>query len=98
MKEEKEKPSGVPEFISYFFLFPNPSTKPSISPTGPPPTVDYALPHCKPENLYTLLSCFLISISQQKLTNTVSKVSQTLMSSFTCPEINGREKQCMPWG
>lgn len=64
-----------------------------------PITRDHALPNRKPEkNLHSLLTCFLISTYYTTESNTVSEVSQTLMGSFTCPEINGREKQCNSWG
>lgn len=65
-----------------------------------PITMDHALPNRKPEkkNLHPLLTCFLISIYYTTESNTVSEVSQILMGSLTCPEINGREKQCNSWG
>lgn len=50
------------------------------------------------KNLHSLLTCFLISTYYTTESNIVSEVSQTLMGSFTCPEINGREKQCNSWG
>lgn len=63
--------------------------------------MDHALPNWKPgkkKTLHSLLTCFLISIYYTTESNTLSEVSQTLMGSFTCPEINGRKKQCNSWG